>query len=860
MTSTWLVSYTVTPQCAHAHHDDGVRLLGPSIAIANVNTDDSGRRTSSRATKGQHTKQDLLDSTPQPKKKGKKGSKKVAAQEDEEEVIRCICGATETTDSDEEPWIACDKCGVWQHNICMGMPTYDEDIPDNYLCEQCGPGNHKELLSTMKRGEKLWEFRRAEYEKQQAKEQAEEDAKRKGKKKGKRQSDVTSSQSNGQAKSPSTPIEPKETPAKTGSTKRKAEGSSESASAKVKPFLRFKILANQLQAPTKVRKVSEAHVTPQQPSTTHTLPAKISDLEKTRQGIAKAMEKSLNATVQTAIDTGIVKTAVGDTVQSKSERLAILVEDALFAAHPNKELYNKQARALGFNLKSNQELCNGLLTGTLLPQELAVMSTEDMATSKLKQERAKMQEIADKQATMVTDGGPVIRRTHKGDELVEGGNDIVPDEIPTLNAARRRSMADPNVDMATRSRENSIGSGEDVELPDIPTLGNAESQKSLSASRQTPVIQTKQPPIPERKASTQSDFDLKKVLDKVSVHSPVNQQVPTQLRRPSSNAPPLDGPGVDPDIDKMLQDDDEPPYSPKFDSDPEVVWHGKVTMDAVASFSATAKHIGGLDLGSPMAYEELLSRELRVAGRIEEEKANVYLCSLRYSPPTDIVIIALSPQGESSVQGCRELYEYFQTRNRFGVFSNKNSANIRDTYLVPAPPSPASYPDFIDNLEGHKIPQNRTEPLLLVTLVIRPPRSYESSGDVQSPSIINQPQHQMSMGGTGPSMSPIATQGQQFPQATPTQAPQYPVDEEPLTDEQRFAKQREGEAIARDVLGPYITAPTVSFLLPQAFQMRKMEWEVVRDILANDPKAQQDLTYLSTQISQRQPPESAAPA
>lgn len=180
-------------------------------------------RRSGRPTKGQHTKIDPLDQPAvEMKKKGGKKSKMQAVQEEEVEVIRCVCGATATAGEDDpEPWIACDNCGVWQHNVCMGIPTYEDEIPDNYLCEQCGPDQHQEYFASIQRGQRIWEDRRRAYEIRQA--QEEEASKKKGKKGKKRTSDLGS---NGKAESPSVSAsdakDRKETPVRTGSTKRKA--------------------------------------------------------------------------------------------------------------------------------------------------------------------------------------------------------------------------------------------------------------------------------------------------------------------------------------------------------------------------------------------------------------------------------------------------------------------------------------------------------------------------------------------------------------------------------------------------------------------------------------------------------------
>ncbi|CAO3686951.1 unnamed protein product [Rhizopus stolonifer] len=39
--------------------------------------------------------------------------------------------------------VCCDDCEVWQHCECMGLE--EEDIPDQYFCEQCRPDDHIEI-------------------------------------------------------------------------------------------------------------------------------------------------------------------------------------------------------------------------------------------------------------------------------------------------------------------------------------------------------------------------------------------------------------------------------------------------------------------------------------------------------------------------------------------------------------------------------------------------------------------------------------------------------------------------------------------------------------------------------------------
>ncbi|ORX49448.1 hypothetical protein DM01DRAFT_1338122 [Hesseltinella vesiculosa] len=57
---------------------------------------------------------------------------------DDSSTTRCLCGETHSVGL----MVQCDKCEVWQHCECIGLA--EQDIPDQYYCEQCKPVNHAE--------------------------------------------------------------------------------------------------------------------------------------------------------------------------------------------------------------------------------------------------------------------------------------------------------------------------------------------------------------------------------------------------------------------------------------------------------------------------------------------------------------------------------------------------------------------------------------------------------------------------------------------------------------------------------------------------------------------------------------------
>lgn len=198
-------------------------------------------RRSVRSTKGQHNQRaaDPLDQPLETKKRGnKKASKRQAdpepePEEEEEEVIRCVCGATTQDDDDpDDPWIACDQCHVWQHNVCVGMSVFDEDLQNmEYYCEQCNPdfAQHKELLDGRAKGKKVWEIRRQAFAAEKAAEKTKKKAPpKKGKK---RQSEIPDDTRASHAKSSASPAPEKKS--KSAAAKRKDRHDSADTTIKV---------------------------------------------------------------------------------------------------------------------------------------------------------------------------------------------------------------------------------------------------------------------------------------------------------------------------------------------------------------------------------------------------------------------------------------------------------------------------------------------------------------------------------------------------------------------------------------------------------------------------------------------------
>lgn len=868
-------------------------------------------RRSGRSTKGQHKNLDLVPETPAKKSKTKSQTKDKPAKSsveptpapsEEEEIIRCICGEYEEEEDVERDMICCDQCSAWQHNDCMGLTFAKGEEPDQYFCEQCKPENHRELLDKIARGEKPWE-EAAEKRRKEAEEK--KSRRRKGKRGGRRgrpSEAKTEASTPARTAASSTPApapasQTEATAATPVSEKPEEAADAQSTSAQKRKFdeheeaptpepvsahswlLRSHVInASPSQGPkSKQQKTSPARGT----ATARPVPVKqevidhasppgvvveqaatggVTSIEEisnpARSRAATALSRLFVEQITEAQKRGPFNLPDGKTKEEVGQQIALAIEYAMYqnicggAGEPT-EAYKLQLRTILFNVKKNTSLRDRLLVGSLSPDSLSKMSSQDMASEELQQKDAEIKREAERQHIIVQDQGPRIRRTHKGEELIEDDNQNVSSEPVFSNAPARRSLAE-----ADGSPSGSPGAQQRV-----------ESDDSRRASK-SQAVDTKPAPHDEH-------FPARGHSPGGTSHDQVFPEVATHIREPV----PTGRVQADAEIDKLLKDDEpeSPPYSPKDYHDEGVVWRGRVVMNAIAEFSSSAKHVGGADLSGRIPWEQLAPSTLVVNGRIDIELASNYLCGLRFSSSTDVSVISISsPDSPKERASFDNLFNYFQDRNRYGVVGKHPLPAVKDTYLIPIEAGSSKKPEFIELLENNSLEDPTPERILLVVFVVKtsdsnPPSVQPSSHQPsQEPggSVTASP---MTAGAATPQQAQFMTPGPRATsQITPTpsslggtplaHAPygQPPAQQQAPSGPQYGSYQAAplqqapptGIAAAVQVLGAQASSPAIQQLLQQAPNADASQLGVVRDILFRRPETASNYELLMQELVQ----------
>ncbi|KAK6441660.1 lysyl-tRNA synthetase [Oleoguttula sp. CCFEE 5521] len=785
---------------------------------------DESIRRSGRATKGQHTKASSSPA-PVPKKgkaakgKGKKGkataSQAVSEADEDEERIRCICGNDDG--EDKRAFIGCDACSVWQHNVCMGMSDNDDEVPENYLCEQCNPADHVETVEALARGEQIWETRTRIYlsEKKMSKS-------RKSKKESKggwlKKEMTPSAATNGdeeinEVKEEATPVDESEaaleTPVEAGNKRKR-----ESDVAISQP-------GTPAEVPKRQDKRRKSSIVPQKKGSEDPATALISidKLPADRKKIALALSKVIADGVSEHVQQSGFCIPDGQTPSSLGDFHASRIEYALTMHYdgPQNKDYAQQFRMLNANIKRNKTLLEELVAGSLTADELAVMTSAEAASEELQKEHAEMKAEADRQMTIdQKDIGPRYRRTHKGDEMVEDEN-ATSSSMP-ISRPVRHSISD------------------NAEIADSDPTATATSPINHSSFDRAPTANTSRPRVAplDRRESSQQSFDVNAIWNKTNAQSPTQSTAgprPLQMppRRRSSVQNNGEGAKEDADVDRMLADDDEE-YAPAAPSGPDaVVWQGKISQGESEPM-VNARYVAGRDISSTVSWNDLLPSKLSIDGRLGVPKAEEYLCGLQWSNTSDVSILALTPYNDAS--GFNAVFEYFVGRQKYAVVNRDKPQLVKDLYLIPLEPG-AKVPDHLDMLEYCSLKQPTEERILLATFVVarQPPpaaAAQQSNGNSNGATPVQHslPDHLRS----GPHASPLAQTTPQFP--TPVSSlPPNPY----LSPAQR-------------ILGEFFGCTSAQAILAADPGIQEEKLINLRRILDMEPGSREDLSILMSRL------------
>ncbi|CAK1354363.1 hypothetical protein CB0940_01774 [Cercospora beticola] len=848
------------------------------------NMSDEPRR-SGRATKGQHKN---ASSSPAPSAKPAKGSKpkgskkserepatqqnhEGADDEEEEELIRCICG--NDNPKDKRAFIGCDACTVWQHNVCMGVHDDEDDVPEHYFCEECRPQEHLETVQAIRRGEKIWETRNKIFNNEKKMSKSRKSKAKNGEdfRPGWLKKDVPPEPADLEGDhEPEAEPETKETKeAKEVQDTQEAKQTQETQ--EVKPSVedtadsapqhgngkesspevgnkRKRAVAKHDEttpddAPTrpsrqeKRRKSSAAPgkaatATTATPADADTALVNINELPPNRQKPAKALADIITTAVRDRVKSDF-KIPKGETAESLGALHGARIEYAVHMNYEgNSQAYGVQCRALFANLKKNHVLVQRILKGSLSADEIATMSSSDMASEDLQRERAEMKEMLDRQATVDQPEGPRYAQDHKGYHLIEGEGQTAPpvqaaDSNPVAQSASppQPAKAPLAVDTSKQTASNRRSSSQQFDMNNI-----------WAKTANSPTLPTGQGgPARPAQASTRR---------RSSVHRP---------------QAPQNGAKDDPDVDRMLQDNDDT-YPQAEGEGSTVVWRGKVVQTSEESAPVVnARFVAGRDLQPVTLWQNLLPQTLSIDGRLQIPKAEEYLCGLRWSSSSDVSVLQLTP-GEN-IEAFNSVFDYFHSRQRYAVVEKDKPAMVKDLYIIPVEAGEA-LPGHINMLEHCTLRKPVQERTMLATLIIAraPDSPIKDAGPQQASANGHLPPHvRQSIG--GPAGSPLNAQHPNFSPSNAVQAqpayggppafppnPYGPQAQHHSPPAQPVQQQPHANPLVSQILGDLQYAPTAQLIFNSAPNISTDQLQNLRAILEEDVNARTDFEALTRRL------------
>ncbi|QSL65957.1 hypothetical protein MERGE_003094 [Pneumocystis wakefieldiae] len=668
------------------------------------------------------------------------------------ERVRCVCRAVS---DDGCIMVQCEQCTTWQHIACMGFLN-EESLPETYFCEKCKPDLYPQLqkdnlqgtLSKSRTAEKKANNRPNKTSQTKKGQENSKEMLKKASSKGhsKKQlnekPDETTETINEEASKDcqktseeSLEEENNELKQKTPSPSTTSDSDYNSQEDQKEPLakaLRLSYDQSFIKAlhGRKINSTLKHSKQANPPGLKHTfshvpIEAPVQKLEElkdvTRKHVCQSFLNIFVEAIKDFVKNGSYVLGENETPEEVGERFALMIEYSMFKDFSVEEKgkyiltpkYKERFRTLHFNLKDdkNPQLRERVVLGQIMPKDLVQMTSEEMASSEIQLLAESVRAQSTKNSVLKQSEAPRIRKTHKGEEIIENqeiSGFSMQQKIETSIPFSLKPQNEPKKDL----KEPSVSSQKH----------NSIHKKPITISK------THKSDIEKNKiVNGREDTTSKESFNIQDVWSNIESQKTTHI---SENYPAVQSQETlrtdfDSDIDRMIDDDNDnsntPPYSPSYNtfelniSQP--IWSGKLSMASITEFNATATQVVGATTSPTRPWSEILQDKIIIDGRISMDKSAEYLCQQKFSSTKELIVISFRPQSKELLSSFEKLYNYFYSRKRYGVIKPTASA-VKDAYLIPLSPTD-QLPEFIQLMDEVHIPnEKRTEKCIFGIFVV----------------------------------------------------------------------------------------------------------------------------------------------
>lgn len=393
-------------------------------------------------------------------------------------------------------------------------------------------------------------------------------------------------------------------------------------------------------------------------------PNPISVAESKRATILAAIQKTRDS-VSKALSNVIAKS---DPQLSETTSWAGKIEAALFEwAHGTDKKYIDKSRAVMALVKKTVVL-HRLVSGEISAKDLTVLPVEDIDPDLKHYAEKVRQELIRRSVLVVEDEqSQRVRRTHKGEEIVESVQDEGVEQNVSVAAgsAVRDNTTEPQQSSRSSLYSTHAANGYHYEDDDDYVAAKDDLETQDSSEKKS-----------EATGGSDSDDDMDVILER-------------------SKSPEIKAP--------------KPPKAPKIKVPPILpteVWTGDIELPDVASAAVQAEFVSCTNYKKPrdvstanfhnkairICKEIYQVPKLLIQGRLDRTRADAYVAKIRTS--RDLFLVKLNDHKADAKFS--KLYEYFAKRTKVGVVSCK-AACVKDAYMYAIQ---GDVPDFMDFAPG----------------------------------------------------------------------------------------------------------------------------------------------------------------